>query len=723
MIASGFFALLVTADYGIVMGALFALIIVAGWRIDSGQWRIQIPPLWWNLATVAFLLLSVANAVFSRRMQAMTMVNILLFLQAVKILTPKRNRDYVTIYIISFVQLLASTIMTYSILFAVSCMLFAISMTWALITLYLKIDIETHLLTGMPADAEPEERLRKEREVFNLPAVNNLLNHRFFTGIFAITLLTFGLALVIFIVLPRAREGIFFMYGAELSQQVSGFSEAVDLNTFGNIRMNHQPVMRVTLPENIDPARLEKELYWKGLAFDYYDGERWKAEPKRWKRIPVQSRFDRFYWFIRQKDRKGLVPQTIELASVNFEVVFGADVMRAVKGKFLSLHYDIVTGNAKTVYDPYNLTYTVYSDLSQPTEAQLRTAGPRYPDEIAAYYLQIPEVTERVWTLARQLGENQATPYDRALAVQNYLAQNYTYSLNVQRSTDMPLLEDFLFVNKAGHCEFYATAMTILLRLQGIPARVVNGFARGRWNEFGHFFTVRQSDAHSWVEVYFPSFGWIQFDPTPGAAFGESYQEFVEKESLLASLYRYSEYLRVRWNHYIIDYDREDQAQAVLSAFLASRSASRNLRTWFRRQGRRLERVKQQFSRENLGRILGMLGASVLLAYGISRLLKRWRIRIPWFRWRKRRAKATYVVRFYHQMRRILARKGVSLAASATPGEFARYVAQDYAVYAQDVQAVTDLYYAVRYGHIEITQEQLQRITTALRNMKKHRRS
>ena len=262
--------------------------------------------------------------------------------------------------------------------------------------------------------------------------------------------------------------------------------------------------------------------------------------------------------------------------------------------------------------------------------------------------------------------------------------------------------------------------MAILLRLQGIPARVVNGFARGRWNEFGHFFTVRQSDAHSWVEVYFPSFGWIQFDPTPGAAFGATYQEFVERENLVASLYRYSESLRVRWNRYIVDYDREDQAQAILNAFMASRSARRNLRNWFRQQGDRLKWVEQQFSWENIRRIVGVIGGTLLLAYGMLRLLTRWRIRIPWFRRRKRRPKATqYVVRFYRQMRRMLARKGVSLAASATPGEFARYVEREYTGYAQDVQAVTDLYYAVRYGHIEITQEELRNITTALRNMRK----
>ncbi len=726
LVASGFFALLVTDDYGIVAGLIFALLLWAGWQVDSGAWGIHLGPLWWNLVTVVFLAINVIDAVFFRRQQSVALVNFLIFLQATKILRPKQNRDYVAMYIISFVQLLASTIMTYSILFAVSCILFAISVTWALVTLYLKIEIETHVLAdmlaiGTGAAQEPEERFRKEQKAFSLPVVNSLLDRRFFIGTFAVTLLTCCLALLIFVILPRAREGIFFMYGADLSQQVSGFSEEVDLNTFGNIRMNYKPVMRVTLPEDVNPDSLAKTLYWKGLAFDYYDGERWRAEPKGWKRIPVQSRFNKFYWFIWQKDTKGLIAQTIELASVNFEVVFGADMMRAVEGTFLSLHYDTVTGNANVVYDPYTLTYTVYSDLSQPAESDLRTASRAYPEEIAAYYLQVPDVAERVHDLARQLGEHQATPYDAALAVQNYLQQNYAYSLNVRRSGDVPLLEDFLFVNKAGHCEFYATGMAILLRLQGIPARVVNGFARGRWNEFGHFFTVRQSDAHSWVEVYIPSSGWVQFDPTPAAAFGETYQEFVEKKSLVASLYRYSEYLRVRWNRYIVDYNREDQAQAIFKAFMATRSARRDLRNWLRQQRERVERVKVQFSWHNMTKALGWTLAALLMCYGGLRLLKRRHIRIPWFRRRGRKRTTTYAVRFYHQMRRMLARKGVSLAASATPGEFAGYVTREYTGYAQDVQAVTDVYYAIRYGHIDVNHEQLHHIRTALRNIKKYR--
>lgn len=725
LVASGFFALLVTNSYGLVAGMVFALLLWGGWQVDSGAWRVPLTPLAWNLLTVAALLVSVADAWLFRRLQAVSMVNFLIFLQAAKMLAPKRNRDYVTLYLISLVLLLASTIMTYSILFAVACMLFAVAATWALMMLYLKVEIETQL--PPPSDGQmaenPENRLRPEQNVFQRPAVNNLVNGRFFAGALVITLMTFCVALVIFVVMPRAREGVFFMYGAELSQQVSGFSEEVNLNTFGTIRRNYQPVMRVSLPDNVDPDALAKPLYWRGMAFDSYDGERWKAEPKHWKRIPVQSRFEKFYWLLHHKNLRALLPQTVELASLNFEVLFGADAMRAVEGTLLSLNYDRVSGNVHTVYDPQHLTYTVYSDLSYPTEAELRTASGNYPEEITASYLQVPRLADRVHELARELGEGQPTPYDAALSIQNYLQQNYAYSLDVERSGDVPLLEDFLFVNQAGHCEFYATGMAILLRLQGIPARVVNGFARGRWNEYGHFFTVRQSDAHSWVEAYFPGVGWAQFDPTPGAAFGETYQEFVEQESLAASLYRYSEYVRVRWNRYVVDYDRESQAQALLKAFLATRDAQRNLRRWVRQQRARVDAVKRQFSPQRLGRTVGFAAGGLLLVYGAYRLLRGRQFRFPWFRRLARNRRPASAVRFYQQMRRMLSRKGISLTASATPGEFARYVAHEHAAYAADVRAITEAYYRVRYGRAAISQEEERQILLTLRHLKTHHKT
>jgi transglutaminase-like putative cysteine protease len=723
LIASGFLALVITEYYGLLSAIIFALILLIGWKVDSGSLAFGLSPLWWNLATIAVLLVCLADALFLRHIRAVALVNFLVFLQTTKILNPKQHQDYITIYVISFFELLISSIMTMSILFALACILFVISATWALITLHLKKEIEAYIIqkTDSPGMGNTNKRQpsQAEQASFNTPALNGLLNIRFFLGTLGITLLTFILALIIFTILPRVREGFFLSYGMDLTPQVSGFSEEVALDSFGAIRLNYTPVMRITLPEISDQAQLPMKLYWKGLSYNYYNGKRWRTDVRKWKHLSVQSRYQRLYWFHRRPSTENLLAQQVELTSPGFDVLFGSDKVYAVEGKFLSLQYDQVTDNTQVVFDPFSLNYTIYSDIAVPPEEALRNDRGSYPNIITYLYLQLPELAERIQELAHQIGDSYDNAYDKASAIQNFLMQNYEYSLDVQRTPNLLPLEDFLFVNKAGHCEYYATSMAILLRILGVPTRVVNGFAQGRWNEFGHFFTVRQSDAHAWVEVFFPSHGWVAFDPTPEAAFGDAYRQFAERKSFMASLYRYSEYLRVRWNRYIVDYSRDDQAQALFKAVIATRSTQQSLKYSMDHLIRRLKNILMtQISWREIGGIVGIVGAGILFIWGLSRLCSHFHIRFPVFR-KQRKVTRKKIIQFYHTMLHILAKKGIIKHSSATPGEFARYVAQQHAHYENDVRHLTNLYYAVRYGHTDLTQEDLFYTEKLLRRMKK----
>src|SRR6185369_8726882 len=112
-----------------------------------------------------------------------------------------------------------------------------------------------------------------------------------------------------------------------------------------------------------------------------------------------------------------------------------------------------------------------------------------------------------------------ATPFDKAARIEAYLKNRYSYTLDLKRvDTSIDPIADFLLNVKAGHCEYFASSMTILLRNVGVPARVVNGFQMGEFNTVTGAYKVRQSDAHSWVEVYFADANrWVEFDPTPAA--------------------------------------------------------------------------------------------------------------------------------------------------------------------------------------------------------------
>ena len=150
--------------------------------------------------------------------------------------------------------------------------------------------------------------------------------------------------------------------------------------------------------------------------------------------------------------------------------------------------------------------------------------------------------------------------YDAAKAIEWQLQQDYGYSLQMKASGPDPLA-DFLFNVKTGHCEYFSTAMAVLLRTHGIAARVVNGFLPGEYNETAGAYTVRQSDAHSWVEVYFPETrSWVTFDPTPSAGRVEPVQT-----GLTAQLQKYAEALELLWFQYVVGYDKQEQRSLATS--------------------------------------------------------------------------------------------------------------------------------------------------------------
>src|SRR6185369_9910820 len=132
--------------------------------------------------------------------------------------------------------------------------------------------------------------------------------------------------------------------------------------------------------------------------------------------------------------------------------------------------------------------------------------------------LQLPEsMPDRIHELAEIWVRGLATPLARARAIENHLRTEYRYDLASPSGKDPQPLDHFLFESKRGHCEFYSTAMAIMLRTLEVPTRNVTGFVGGSYNRFGKFYAVRQGDAHSWVEAWIDEYGWLTFDPTPPA--------------------------------------------------------------------------------------------------------------------------------------------------------------------------------------------------------------
>lgn len=160
--------------------------------------------------------------------------------------------------------------------------------------------------------------------------------------------------------------------------------------------------------------------------------------------------------------------------------------------------------------------YTAESYVPVATIQDLRDASTDYPEEILKKYLQLPnDVPERVLQLAHEITTKASNPYDKAKAIETYLRTNYPYDLDIPTPpSDQDVADYFLFDLKRGYCDYYATAMVVLARANGLPARFVSGYSSGSYDAPNAQYIVREMNAHSWAEVYFPEIGWIEFEPT-----------------------------------------------------------------------------------------------------------------------------------------------------------------------------------------------------------------
>ncbi len=173
--------------------------------------------------------------------------------------------------------------------------------------------------------------------------------------------------------------------------------------------------------------------------------------------------------------------------------------------------------------------YTITSSVSFATESQLRHDSTVYPPEIQARYLQLPDtVPQRVFDLAEKLAQGHDNPYDIAKAIETYV-RTYAYDEQIPGpAAGQDAADYFLFEEKRGYCDYYATSMAVMLRHLGIPTRLAQGYATGEYDPLSGSYRLREKDAHVWVEVYFPTYGWIQFEPTASEPVIERLQEAVE---------------------------------------------------------------------------------------------------------------------------------------------------------------------------------------------------
>lgn len=274
--------------------------------------------------------------------------------------------------------------------------------------------------------------------------------------------------------------------------------------------------------------------YWRGEAKTFYTGQGWAAvndPPAAF--VPDQATSQR------RSTAYALVRQKISIASpgLNRQLFAGGELTRVVSMESAAgkpIPNDRVWKQETT--DRYSIPALTDPLVSYEVDALVLTdrtgaaadKGDRYPEDMRKRFLQLPAtLPDRVRRLAEQLTANMPTPYAKAEAIERHLREHYLYSLEGTRAAgaNEDFVDRFLFEQKTGYCDHFSTAMVVLLRSAGVPARWVKGFAPGetvsRTTSEGderYVVQVHQKHAHSWVEAYVPSVGWVPFEPTPGFA-------------------------------------------------------------------------------------------------------------------------------------------------------------------------------------------------------------
>ena len=707
MALSALFALLSSPEVSLSTSLATLLGVGLSWFAEPSRYRLERFALAWNIATVLFVAYLVAGLVRGAPV-ILAGADFLLFVLCNKLFNRRTSRDYLQACVVSFLILVVATTLNTSLTYAIAFVAYVVFATWTLILLHLRREMEENYLLKHSEGAQSEKV-----EVERILSSRRVVGGQFLAGTSLISVGVIIASALVFLLFPRVGLSIFLGHkrGGII---ISGFEERVELGHHGLVRDNPAVVMRVAFPG----GRVPGPLRWRGSAFDYYQDGVWSHSEDLIGRTQMVTPSDGLYVFNHAPGlpqgappralRGLLLRQEIYLEPLSSSVLFAADRPVAVEaprrqlgvrlGGFLPRRGplgEIRIGTQRNA----GLSYVAYSDIRSPSPAVLRQATPLQEPRLERF-LQLPRaLPPRVGDLARHIVRGKTTIYDQATAVQEHLRAHYRYSLQLTHTPGLEPVDEFLFVTRSGHCEYFASAMALLLRSVQIQARSVNGFAGGAWNGFGKYLAVRQGDAHSWVEVLFPNVGWVTFDPTPPSAAG------TPPTGVIGSFNELLDALRMRWHRHVVEYDLRQQVSALKRAqrWLAPPPAGGRHARWPRWP--------------IIGTLLALALAGVLVR---RHLLRTRRARGGAPRETRRLAPASQL---YARLLAVLARAGHPKPPGATPQEFTEELRRRGFGPLAPVEKLTGWYYQARYGGEGASSEALRQMAGLVEDLRRALRS
>jgi transglutaminase-like putative cysteine protease len=611
-------------------------------------------------------------------------IHFLLFVMLIRLYSANTDRDALFLTMLSFAAILASAVLTIDTTFLGLFFLFLLFGVATFVGLEMRRGSKGAIAPEV--DAQPKQERRLDRALV-LAALSVALGAMIIGG-------------ALFFFFPRFSAG----YLGRTSLQptlMSGFSDDVELGQIGEIKKNSTVVMRVRTGKPVGYPTLR----WRGIALSSFDGKRWSSPEHDSVTIPAGMN-----GWINLMERPPepdptatILRYTILLQPVATDTMFAPANAISIRGNLsgegsspeLGARRSYVIRDATdSLFNPFHnfttLRYEGFSLLPARNVPRLRAASTDYPEGIRDTYLQLPNLDPRIPELAKQITARAQTPFDKTITLESYLRSHYAYNLNLTGKPGDDPLAHFLFETRSGHCEYFASAMAIMLRTLGIPTREVNGFLPGEYNDLGEDYIVRASDAHSWVEVYFPGTGWMTFDPTPPGA--------EDAGGFFSRLGQYMDWFELSWNEWVINYDFIHQILLAQTVQRSTRTWTEIARSWFMHQqakGRRWMRSRNDWLRLLIPCVIVLflmaLRFDLVVAF-VRRLWLSWQLRSP----ELARSNPQLASRLYGELLYLLARRGFARQPTQTPFEFAAAVSQPRL--APAVYEFTQCYTQARFG-------------------------
>ena len=439
------------------IGLAFALLI---WRGLSLRWPWLIPNKWILLPLALSLGFIVLNT-FGMSLGRDASSSLLIILMGLKLLESRNQRDVQALIYLYFFVLITPFLFDQRIELAIYSLVIFFALLFALI--------------------------------INNSQINSLKNPVLLRICGGVLLQAIPLMLVLFVLFPRMIGPLWSM--PDEQSAVSGLSDQINPGAVSNLALSDETAFRVRFNSSIP---LHKNLYWRGPVF-------WETDSKKWFLTPLKKEdFQRaISWPLKEDDYQ----YTLMMEPHNQVWLYTLDSPASAPNN-ASLSFD------RQLILKEKLNRNLSFDLRSSTESALLQLS----TEDKKRALNIPEKTDpRIYQLVDKWKNKTKSPRDIIKKALLYYHREFYYTLTPPSLGENPIGE-FLFETKRGFCGHFATSFATLMRAAGIPARLVGGYQGGLYNELGRFYTIRQADAHVWVEVWLTGEGWVRVDPTAAIA-------------------------------------------------------------------------------------------------------------------------------------------------------------------------------------------------------------